>query len=231
MNHVLLTGATGLVGSHALSLLLERAERAPQHVLVAGRRPPGQSHPRLHSLRLDLTDAGSAAALAAASRALGTMQAFICCLGTTIRQAGSRPAFAAVDRDMVLRIAAVARDCGARQAVMVSAVGADPASGNFYLRTKGEAEAGLRAMGFERCDFLRPGLLIGPRGGEPRPGERLAQRLAPLVDLLLPGRLQRFQSIPATSVAAALVAALHHGPAGVFVHDNASIRALAAGLD
>ena len=78
----------------------------------------------------------------------------ISCLGTTMRVAGSRDAFRAVDHDLVLAFAKAARDAGARHMISVSSVGAMPASGSFYLRTKAEAEAGLRKLKFERLDIL-----------------------------------------------------------------------------
>ena len=85
--------------------------------------------------------------------------------------------------------------------VTVSSVGADPGSGNFYLRIKGEMESALEALGFERLDILRPGLLRGPRGGDRRPGERIGIALSPLVNLVLRGRLDRFAAIDADVVA------------------------------
>ena len=95
-----------------------------------------------------------------------------------MRQAGSQAAFRAVDFDMVVAFARAAAAAGARRMVTVSSVGADPGSANFYLRIKGEMEAALEALGFERLDIFQPGLLRGPRGGDRRPGERIAIALA-----------------------------------------------------
>lgn len=93
---------------------------------------------------------------------------FISCLGATIRQAGSRAAFRAVDHDLVLAAARAAKKGSARQAIVVSSVGASAKAGNFYLRTKGETEDGLRALGFERLDILRPD--CSPASGRDRRG-------------------------------------------------------------
>lgn len=217
---ILLAGATGLVGGLLLARLLAANGLRQTRVIAIGRRTPPQAHPRLQALSLDEADRAMAAA---------SPSHFVCCLGSTLRQAGSQAAFAAVDRDLVLRLAALARDVGARHALMVSSVGADAASGNFYLRTKGEAEDGLAALGFARCDFARPGLLLGPRGSDRRPGERLAQRLAPLSDRLLHGRLRRYRAIPAEVVAAALAALLDQRADGIHIHHNDALQALAAG--
>jgi uncharacterized protein YbjT (DUF2867 family) len=111
--------------------------------------------------------------------------------------------------------------------VTVSSAGADCGSSNFYLRTKGEMEAALEGMGFERLDILQPGLLLGPRGGDRRIGERIAIALSPLTNLLLRGRLDRYSAIGADVVAAAVAGALRQVESGIFRHENRSIRRLA----
>jgi uncharacterized protein YbjT (DUF2867 family) len=222
---VLLAGASGLVGGRVLARLLAPT-RGPR-VLAPVRRPLTVEHRRLTVLQAELGDAGADAGLGERLRAaVPQVGTYICCLGTTIRTAGSREAFLAVDRDLVLRLGAIARELGARQAILVSSVGASAQSGNFYLRVKGEAERGLAALGFNRVDVLRPGLLLGERG-ESRPGERLAQRLLPKVDALLPGRLQRYRSIAADDVAAAAVALIGAKAKDVHVHEYAALVELA----
>jgi len=154
------------------------------------------------------------------------LDAYVSCLGSTIRAAGSREAFIAVDRDLVLRLAQTAFQQGARHAVLVSSVGASRQSGTFYLRVKGEIEDALEAMGFERLDILQPGLLLGARV-EHRPGEALARALAPLGNLALLGKLRRFRAIEADSVARAIVRLLEFDAPGRFVHENDSMHDLA----
>lgn len=151
----------------------------------------------------------------------------ICCLGTTIRIAGSQSAFAAVDRDAVVDFAKAARRSGARHFLMITSVGADSASRTFYLRTKGEAEAGVKALGFERADIFRPGLLRGDRTGQYRPGEGLFTAISPLTDLLTPSVFDQYRSIAAADVAKAMAAAVDEEEPGVFVHENRAILALA----
>lgn len=144
-----------------------------------------------------------------------------------MRAAGSEAAFRAVDLDSVLAFAAAVRRSGVKRMVTISSVGADPESGNFYLRTKGEAERGLEALGFERLDILRPGLLRGERGTDRRLGERIGILLSPVVNLFLKGRLDRFAAIDADLVASAIETCLGLTEPGTFRHDNRSIRALA----
>lgn len=151
----------------------------------------------------------------------------ISCLGTTIRQAGSQAAFRAVDHDLVLAAARGARAGGTPHMISVSSVGAAAKSGNFYLRTKGETEDDLRALGFDRLDLIRPGLLRGDRPGPQRLGEGIATIAAPLTDALLHGSFRRYRSISGATVAAAIVALAGQGGSGVHIHENDAIRALA----
>ena len=224
---VLLAGATGLVGSRVLARLL--AAPAGPLVLAPVRRPLAIEDRRLVAVVSDLADASADAALATRLQARTTaLGAYVCCLGTTLRQAGSREAFLDVDRDLVLRLGGIARHLGARQAVMVSSVGASAQSGQFYLRVKGEVERGLADLGFERLDFVRPGLLLGPRS-ERRPAEALGQRLAPLLNPLLAGPWRKYRAIGAEAVADAVTALVGRPGAGRHVHEFDALRALASG--
>ena len=224
---MLLAGATGLVGAHVLRGLL--AEPASTSVLAPVRRPLEVDSPRLAAVVDGLADAAGDAALLERIRSLSPqVDAYVCALGTTIRRAGSREAFLAVDRELVLRLAGIARQLGARQAILVSSVGASAQSGNFYLRVKGETERALCELGFERVDLLRPGLLLGERS-ESRPAESLAATLAPVINPLMLGPLQRYRAIAAQDVAAAAVALLDRPKPGRFVHEGAALQELAGG--
>jgi uncharacterized protein YbjT (DUF2867 family) len=224
---ILLAGATGLVGGLVLRRLL--ASDFTGTVVAPSRRATGLDDPRLLDLPCDFSADGVEARIVEALRARDALplDAFVCALGTTLRAAGSRAAFIAVDRDLVLRLATFAYAQGARRAVLVSSVGASRQSGNFYLRVKGEVEDAVEAIGFSRVDTLQPGLLLGPRETR-RPAEALAQRAAPLADLLLHGRLRRYRSIDADAVAAAAIALLGERGPGIFSHEHEAIRALAA---
>lgn len=226
---VLLAGATGLVGGLALRALL--ADAGFKGTVVAPvRRAVPIDDPRLLAPVCDFASPAADGQLAAAMRAAHAvpLDAYVCCLGTTLRAAGSREAFIAVDRELVLRLAQLAHGLGARRAVLVSSVGASRQSGNFYLRVKGEVEDALAKIGFARLDILQPGLLIGPRS-ERRPAEALAQRFAPLADPLLFGGLRKYRSLPAELLADAIVALLADDAAsGEAAHTYSAIRALAA---
>lgn len=214
----LVAGATGAVGNRLLDRLLARTDGT--RVLVLARSPAAREHPRLEWRRTEL------GALAAALAGISADEAY-CCLGTTMRTAGSRGAFRAVDLEGVASFAAAARASGAGCFGLVSAAGADPSSRNFYLRTKGEAEARVAALGFDRLAIMQPGLLRGPRQ-EFRLGERLGQLVAPLSDVLMLGPLARYRSVGLDTLAAALEAA-RRLPPGLHRLDPAAIEALAHG--
>ena len=187
---VVLVGATGLVGSECLKLLL--AEPAFERVTVLTRRPlEGVSaSPRLAAHVVDLEHLEPHADLLATDT-------LICALGTTIRQAGSRERFRAVDYGIPLGLARLGVERGLRHFLLVSALAANPRSRVFYNRVKGELEAALSALPLRSLTIVRPSLLLGERR-EFRFGERIAQRFA----FLMPGR---YAAISARDVAAALV--------------------------
>jgi len=213
---VLLAGASGFVGNLALDLLLEAPDVG--RVFAITRRPLGREHPKLANriVQFDRIE----------SQLKGlTCHTAVCTLGTTIRQAGSQEAFREVDIDAVLAFARTARAAQAQRFVVVSSAGADPASKNFYLKTKGEMEQGLAAMGFSSLDILQPSLLLGWRG-ELRPLELAASAVMPLVNPFLTGKREPYRAIPATTVAAALVGVMRSGRRGVQRYTYPAILAL-----
>lgn len=219
---VLLAGASGLVGTRVMQAV--PAHPSLRLIALSRREVPIPRGSRMEMMVAD--PAGWTEAVAAIAP-----EAVICALGTTRRKAGSEEAFRAVDQDLVLRLAAAAKDAGAGQFVLVSSVGADALSKTFYLRVKGEVEAALAKLRFRRLDILRPGLLRGPRVGDRRPLERLAQLAAPLADLALHGSRRRYRSIDARVVAAAALQLTGEKAAGRFVHDRDAILRAARRLE
>jgi len=226
---LLVAGGTGLVGGDVLRERL--ADRGWRGKIIAPlRRAPAITDPRLEPVIGPLTEAKADERLAGEVRArLGDerLDAYVSCLGTTLEVAGSREAFIAVDRELVLRLARLSFELGARRAILVSSIGASRQSGNFYLRIKGEVEDAMGEAGFQRLDILQPGLLLGERG-EVRRGESIAQTLAPLYNPLLRGaKLRRYRAIPALTVARAIVKLTDETTPGQFVHQHDAIVALA----
>jgi uncharacterized protein YbjT (DUF2867 family) len=212
----LLLGATGLVGGHVLDLLLE--DPAYGSVVTLGRRAAPREHPRLRQETVDFSR------LHNVSDRIRAQDVF-CCLGTTIRAAGSREAFRRVDLDYPRAAAEAAARNGAERFLLVSAMGADPDSSIFYNRVKGEAEEAVRTLPFQEVVILRPSLLLGERA-EHRPGEALAQRLAPKLAWLLAGPLRKYRPVEARAVAAAMVRLAKAGGRGVRVVESDAIQAL-----
>jgi uncharacterized protein YbjT (DUF2867 family) len=213
---IVIAGRSGLVGRQVADCLaLGGAE-----VHLVSRRPTAQLTPNLQE---HVAASDDWPAIVASIRPAVA----ISCLGTTIGIAGSREAFRAVDHDLVLAFAAASHEVGARHFITISSVGAMPASSNFYLRTKAEMELGLRAIGFQRLDVMRPSLLTGGKRDAHRPGEALGILLSPLADRLMIGPMRRFASTPSPILAQAIAALADRSDVGAFIHENDSIRALA----
>jgi uncharacterized protein YbjT (DUF2867 family) len=208
----LLVGATGLVGSFLLQRLLasDRYARAT----VWTRREIGRTHPKLKSEIVDFDRLHE--------RRVEAEDVF-CCLGTTIKTAGSEAAFRRVDYDFPVALAIAAAGGGARRLLVVSALGANPDSRIFYNRVKGEMEIAVRAAGVPTTIFLRPSLLAGPRA-EVRRGERIGEAIGALLGPLL----GKYRPIHADLVAAAMLrAALEDHPSGII--ESGQIRILGSG--
>jgi len=149
-----------------------------------------------------------------------------CCLGTTIKQAGSEEAFRRVDFGYVTEAAHIAAAEGAEQFGLVSALGADAGSRVFYNRVKGEAEDAVRALPFRSVHILRPSLLLGERK-EFRLGERIAEAAAWALGPLMRGSLSRFRPVHSRAVAAVLVRLAGERSSGVKIVESDRIRDLA----
>ena len=211
----LVAGATGLVGSHVLDLLLD--DQHWSHVITVGRRITARQHAKLEQRVRDL---GQLETMSDLPR----VDDLFCCLGTTIKQAGSQPAFRQVDYDFVVGLANAGLRAGATQFLLVSAIGADPASRVFYSRVKGETETAIRGLPYQAVQIFRPSLLLGERP-EFRLGERIAMLAAPVLAPLLFSRLRRYRPIQAATVARAMVTIAHDAPRGPNVFEYDAMRA------
>jgi uncharacterized protein YbjT (DUF2867 family) len=213
----LLAGASGLTGGYVLDALLGATDFS--RVIAVTRRPLAREHGRLANRivqfdRLEAQLQGS------------TCDVALCCLGSTIARAGSRENFREVDVDYVVAFARAALAARAQRFVVLSSVGADPDSRSFYLRTKGEMEQELEAVGFTALDILQPGPLLGWRR-EMRPLELAAMAFMPLVNPFLVGGRVAYRGISARTVAAAMVGATRAGRKGVQRYLNPGIQLLA----
>jgi len=210
----LVGGASGLVGSHVLHLLLE--DPACGRVTVLVRRELPLTHKKLEQRVVSFDR------LAQMSDFPRVHDVF-CCLGTTMKQAGSPDAFRKVDFTYVVELARVAVRHRASQFLVVTAVGADPQSRILYSRVKGEAEEAVRRLQFESIQIFRPSLLVGARA-QSRPAERVAGLLSPLVAWAFVGPLSRYRPIKAAAVARAMVRVAREAPRGTHVYESREIR-------
>ena len=213
----LVAGATGPVGQRLVATLCEAREYSRIHALT--RRPLTRDHQKLANRVVRFAD------LEAQLRGIACTEAF-CCLGTTLREAGSEAAFRQVDFDFVLAFARAARAAQAQRFVLVSSVGADADSRSFYLRVKAQTEAAVMTLGFPALDIMQPGLLLGARR-EMRPLEFAAQWTLPVVAPLMFGALARWRPVGADVLARAMLGAARSGRRGVTRHTWSAIRMLA----
>jgi len=203
-----IAGATGVVGAYCLDALL--ADPVYGDVQAFTRRPLSRTDARLTTNVIDFDGLASLPAPQPVDDAY-------CCLGTTMKQAGSRAAFERVDYEYVRAYADLAARSGASQFLLVSAVGADTRSSIYYSQVKGRAEEAVQAMPFRTVHLFRPSLLMGPRP-EQRRGESISKAIAPLFAPLLLGPLARYRPVHACDVALRMIAVAKQDQSGRHVH-------------
>ena len=213
----LLVGATGLVGGHCLRQLL--ADDAWSQVVVLARRRLAASHPKLVARLVDFDRLGQLSGFPRVTD-------IFCALGTTIAKAGSQPEFYKVDFTYVVETARLAAVSGARQFLLVSAVGADRSSSIFYSRVKGETEEAVRKLPLAGIQIFRPSILAGERS-ESRPFERVGLAAFSAVSFAMVGPLRRYRPVAAEDVARAMLEVARREIPGVNVYHSDRIEEIA----
>ncbi len=212
----LIAGASGLVGGHCLRYLLQDDEY--DAVVSIGRSLLPVSHSKLTQLVVDFDHLGEHGEALAAD-------VVFCCLGTTLRQAGSREQFRKVDFEYVVRLAQLAKQQQARQFVVLSSMGADADAVFFYARVKGDTEKALTGLNYRSLHILRPASLAGDRR-EFRLGERISLLLLKAVQPLLP---RKYRPIEAQTVAKAMLVAASRPQEGTFTYNSDELAQMAIG--
>jgi uncharacterized protein YbjT (DUF2867 family) len=210
----LLVGATGLVGGHCLRQLLASDDWS--QVVVLARRRIGLTHPKLFSR---LVDFDRLSQLSGFPRATD----IFCALGTTIAKAGSQSEFHKVDFTFVVETARLAAVSGAKQFLLVSALGADPSSSLFYSRVKGEAEEAVKKLPYAAVHIFRPSFLAGDRG-DTRPLERLGVAVLSPLSFAMIGPLRRYRPVDAADVARAMLKVARRSDTGIHVYESERIE-------
>lgn len=213
----LLVGASGLVGGYCINFLLE--EPAYSRITILVRKPLPITHEKLVQHVVDFNE------LETLSECLAVDDVY-CCLGTTIKKAGSQDAFRKVDFDYPIKIAALSQHCGANQFLIVTSMGANPHSGVFYSRVKGEVEEAIRKIAFSTIHIFRPSLLLGNRA-ERRSGEKASAFIMSGLKFAFAGPLKKYRAIEARDVAKAMVRIAQKELAGVNIFESDRIQEIA----
>ncbi len=198
----LLFGATGLVGTKLLELLLE--DERYEKIRVANRKSKNYSNTKIEEVIVDFS------ALEKHADCFKVDHVFIC-LGTTIKKAGSKPAFEKVDLEYPTEIAKLSKHNGVKQLVHISAMGANSTSSNFYAKTKGSAEKLIWENGPENSYAVRPSMLFGDRN-EFRLGEKIGIFFMKNLKFLMQGGLKKYRGIYDAEVAEAMLFIANAGP-------------------
>ena len=209
----LIAGATGLVGSNLLQQLLSDTRYSVIH--IAGRRAPQITHPKIVFHHCDFDDFDSLPGR--------DIQEVFCALGTTIKKAGTKEKFREVDFDAVVNLARYAALIECDHFVVVSSVGANPRSRNFYLRTKGQMEQRLKNCGLQNLSIVRPSLLIGKRQ-EFRLAEKMGEWLFKPLAFLLKGNLSKYRPIEAAHLAQTMIRLAQNRIGDIFIVEGDGLR-------
>jgi uncharacterized protein YbjT (DUF2867 family) len=209
MNKVaLIAGSSGLTGGFLLKILLEAPEY--REVIAYVRKRTGIQHPKLREVVMDWEKLDAPV----------PADDVFCCLGTTIKKAGSQEAFRRVDYEYPLHLAELQLQGGSQQFLLVSAIGADASSSIFYSRVKGELEDALKKLGYKSLHIFQPSFIAGPRK-EKRVGERIGLAIFSFISPLFIGPLKKYAPIPAEHIARAMYRSAQKNTTGCTIYDSA----------
>jgi uncharacterized protein YbjT (DUF2867 family) len=217
MKTALIIGSTGLIGSQLLELLLDSKEYGT--VITFVKRDSGIQHSKLKQHIIDFDKPEDYQKYVVGDD-------FFCTIGTTIKKAGSQEAFRKVDFEYPKLFANLALKSNIKQFLIISSLGADDHSGNFYLKTKGEIQDFLRNSTFESVSVLQPSLLLGDRK-EFRLGEKIGAFFMKLFSFLLIGNLKKYKPIESEAVAKAMFDIAQKNSKGFQIIESDSIQEIA----
>jgi uncharacterized protein YbjT (DUF2867 family) len=204
---VMVIGASGLVGSEICKLL---AIDPDYKVLALVRKPLPIATQNIEQLiyNFDLMP-----------NFTFKIDQVYCAIGTTLKQAGSKENQKKIDCEMPMLLAEKMKKAGAKRFMLVSSMGANANSSNFYLRTKGQLEEGLKKMSFDQLVIARPGMLVGQRS-QPRFAERIGNAILNFLKPIMTGALKKYRNVAAAQVAKALYQTSKNPNSGVFILEN-----------
>ena len=214
MKTALIIGSTGLIGSHLLNLLLDSNDYL--NVITFVKRDTGIKHKKLTQYIIDFDKPET-------YKYLVVGDDFFCTIGTTIKIAGSKDAFRKVDFEYPRQFAAFALQNKVKQFLIISSLGADANSGNFYLKTKGEIQDFLKKCNFESVAVLQPSLLLGERN-EFRLGEKIGAFIMKTLSFLFLGNLKKYKAIEGKTVAKAMLVMAQKNNSGFKIYESDVIQ-------
>ena len=212
-------GSSGMTGSYLLNVLSQ--DKSIETIRLIVRHPVPK---RADNVEVKLVDFEDAQAF---KNAVAGSDVLFCTIGTTQKNVkGDKALYRKIDYDIPVNAAQYCKETGCEKMIIVSAVGANSKSNNFYLRLKGEMEEAVKASGLQSIHIMQPSMLLGHRN-EKRTGETFFQRLVKALSFLLIGGLKKYTGIPAKQLAQAMVAAAKDNNTGIFTHQYQQIIQLA----
>ncbi|KHF38135.1 oxidoreductase [Halalkalibacter okhensis] len=191
----LVVGATGLIGQFLVKKLEQQPEYKKIYLFVRRDMEVVSEKTEVRVVSFDLLE----------EKDFPQVDDVYCCLGTTIKKAKTKEAFKQVDYEYPLKIARAALKKGAKQFLVVSAIGANETSRFFYSRVKGEVEKAVMNLAYAHIHIFRPSLLLGKRQ-EVRIGEKIGEWGAKLAKPWLRGPFAKYRAISGEQVAQVMVA-------------------------
>ncbi|HUC83073.1 MAG TPA: NAD(P)H-binding protein [Flavisolibacter sp.] len=212
-------GSTGLIGNLLVEYLA--LDETFETVRMIVRRPVKTTHSKVEMKLVNFDDPESF------KLAIDGSDAVFCAVGTTQKKVkGDKAAYRKVDYDIPVNAARFCAETGCESFHLVSSVGANSKSKNFYLRLKGEMEEAVRKFSIPVISIFRPSALLGKRN-ESRPGEKFGQAAASFFAFMMVGSWEKYRPIDGSQVAKAMIEAAKEGKRGVTVYEFEGIRSLA----
>ena len=212
MKNYAIIGASGLIGGCLIDELLQTTDNK---ITLISRRPFGMSNSRIHELIVDFTNQS------ALNEALKGVDAVFIAIGTTQKKMkGDLSAYRKVDYDIPVAVAQACVINNVPKLLLVSSVGADSSSSNFYLRLKGEVEKAIEKMPIQYIGIFQPSLLLGNRN-EFRLGEKISQLIMPIFSFVIPSK---YKPIAAKSIGKAMIREAIQDQKGVYRYTYAGIQ-------
>lgn len=209
-----IAGSSGLVGTELLHQLC--ASKAYSRIVLLVRRPSGFIHPKVSEVIVDFDHIDNFA-----EQIRGDV--FFSCLGSTRKKTPDKRQYYQIDHDYPLAMARIAANNGMRQFHLISAIGANPASANFYLKLKGETDRDIAALPFDSVHIYRPSFLAGKRE-EQRLGEKIGLAVFRVLNPLMIGGLRQYRSIDVKNVAAAMTRQSLKDKEGIYYYPSDEIQ-------